>query len=73
MEFMMMLSGPSRCNACREPFEEDEDMYLWEREFICEYCFETLFDELSAHEKAELAGCVIIKNRRPSRTPVNDH
>ena len=70
---MMMQPGPARCDECREPFEEDEDMYLWEREFVCESCFEELFDGLSLREKAELNGSVIIKNRRPNRTPVNDY
>lgn len=48
------------CAECGAVFSPWEEMYSWDKgmreEYVCEACFDALFDELSRHERAELIG-----------------
>ena len=48
-----------RCGECAAPFEEGEEIYLWEDRYVCGECFDALFDSLSRFEKALMSGCEI--------------
>lgn len=58
------------CAECGADFEDGEEIYSWDEGFVCCDCFDSLFDDLSRSERAELLGCEVIKYRRPSGTPV---
>lgn len=59
------------CGQCRLGFEDGEEMFSWENEYVCADCFDALFSELDRCDRARLIGSRIENYRRPPRTPVN--
>lgn len=65
----MRLNKKQRCAACcgqcRLQFEDDEELFSWEGEYVCADCFDALFSELDRYDRARLIGSRIINYRHP--------
>lgn len=59
------------CGQCRLRFEDGEELFSWEGEFVCTDCFDALFSELDRYDRARLIGSRIINYRHPDRMPVS--
>jgi hypothetical protein len=52
-------------------FENGDEIFSWEGEYVCSDCFDALFSELDRYERAGLVGSRVINYRRPFGTPVS--
>lgn len=71
MHLDMRYKYSAYCAQCRLMFENGEDMFSWEGEYVCSDCFDALFSELDRYERAGLVGSRVINYRRPYGTPVS--
>ena len=62
----------SYCGQCRLSFEDGEEIFSWEGEYVCADCFDALFSELDRYDRARLVGSRITNYRHSiSRMPVS--
>ena len=59
------------CAQCRLMFENGDEIFSWDGEYVCSDCFDALFSELDRYERAGLVGSRVINYRRPFGTPVS--
>ena len=54
MHLDMRYKYSAYCAQCRLMFENGEEMFSWEGEYICADCFDALFSELDRYESCLL-------------------
>ena len=54
---------------CRLMFENGDEIFSWEGEYVCSDCFDALFDELTRPERAQLRGSEVTTPEELSLPP----